>query len=414
MSGEQIKPGYKRTEVGVIPEDWNEYQLVDATERISVGLATSVTKHYRQEGVPIIRNLNIKDGYFDDSDLLYLSTEFARDNQSKSAKGLDVLTVHTGSNLGQSCVLPEKFDGCQTFTTLITTPKKLILDSHFLCYHLSSFGGRKEMDRLQVGGGKGNLNTGDLKKYRIALGSKNEQRAIATALSDVDTLLAKLDQLIAKKCDLKQATMQQLLTGLTRLPGFSGEWEVKRLGDVLTEIGDGATPSTAKPGNFGGSIAWVVIEDIKDEIWTTRNTLTDAGLQSCAAKLWPIGTLIISTGATIGEVGIARTPLATKQGICGLVFDPKEATSVFMKYWFASNKSFLLAKAQGSSIKEVRVPTLVQFEVTLPKVTEQTAIATALSDMDAELAALEARRDKTRALKQGMMQKLLTGSIRLI
>ena len=85
-----------------------------------------------------------------------------------------------------------------------------------------------------------------------------------------------------------------------------------------------------------------------------------------------------------------------------------------MKYWFATNKSFLLAKAQGSSIKEVRAPILVQFEVALPKVTEQTAITTVLSDMDVELAALEARRDKTRALKQGMMQELLTGRARLI
>ena len=146
----------------------------------------------------------------------------------------------------------------------------------------------------------------------------------------------------------------------------------------------------------------------------TSTTLTKRGLQSCAATLWQPGTLILSTGATIGEVGIARIPVATKQGICGIVVDQAEANPNFLKYWFAQNKTLLLSKGQGSSIKEVRAPTLVQFEICLPSVPEQTAIAGVLSDMDAELAALEQRLAKTRALKQGMMQELLTGRIRLV
>ncbi len=229
----------------------------------------------------------------------------------------------------------------------------------------------------------------------------------------MDGLLGALDRLIAKKRDLKQAAMQQLLTGQTRLPGFHGEWKLKELGELLVEIGDGATPSTADRHNFGGGINWVVIEDIKYEITTTETTLTERGLQSCAATLWKPGTLIVSTGATIGEIGITRIPVATKQGICGLVVDPDEATAEFLKFWFIQNKSALLSKAQGSTIKEVRAPTLVKFELPTPGVPEQTAIASVLTEMDGELAVLEQRREKTQALKQAMMQELLTGRTRL-
>ncbi len=364
---------------------------------------------WRKQGVPIIRIQNLNDP---DADFNYF--QGAINDRNRIVEG-DVLFAWSGT-LGSSFGAriwggPDGVLNQHIF--------KVIADERVFTKHYSYLIFKRVQEDIEKKshGFKSSfvhVKKADIDNIHLPIPPLHEQRAIAAALSDVDALLAKLDQFIAKKRDLKQAAMQQILTGQTRLPGFSGAWEVKRLRDVLTEIGDGATPSTAKSQNFGGSIAWVVIDDIKDEIWFTRNTLTDAGLHACAAKLWPVGTLILSTGATIGEVGIAKTPLATKQGICGLVFDLEEASPVFMKFWFAFNKPMLLAKAQGSSIKEVRAPTLVQFEVLIPAVSEQTAIATVLSDMDAELAALEARRDKTRALKQGMMQELLTGRIRLV
>ncbi len=258
------------------------------------------------------------------------------------------------------------------------------------------------------------LNVRDMKLLLLPSPPVEEQRAIATALCDTDALLAALDRLIAKKRNLKQAAMQQLLTGQTRLPGFQGEWQKLQLGDIIYQVNDGATPSTGEPSNFGGSVCWVVIEDIKDEIRSTKNTLTHRGLAACAATLWPAGTLIVSTGATIGEVGVLAVPAATKQGICGVVFAEGRVSTSFMKFWFIQNRMHLIAKAQGSTIKEVRPPTLKTLDVELPPLPEQMAIAAVLSDMDAELAALEARRDKTRALKRGMMQELLTGRTRLV
>ncbi|MBC8344182.1 MAG: hypothetical protein H8E61_09390, partial [Bacteroidetes bacterium] len=114
---------FKNTDIGRIPVHWETVLLVNVCNRIGVGLATSVTKYYRKDGVPIIRNMNIKDGYFDDYDMLYVDESFSKNNSTKLAKSGDVLTVHTGSNIGLTCVLPDKYDNSQAFATLITTPK---------------------------------------------------------------------------------------------------------------------------------------------------------------------------------------------------------------------------------------------------------------------------------------------------
>ena len=147
------------------------------------------------------------------------------------------------------------------------------VDSTYLLYSLRSQRALRQGDLAAKGSTFREITLEALRQIELPIAPLPEQRAIAAALSDVDSLLAKLGQFIVKKRDLKQATMQQLLTGQTRLPGFSGEWEVKRLGDVLTEICDGGTPSTANFANFGGNIPWVVIDDIRDEIWRSEDVV---------------------------------------------------------------------------------------------------------------------------------------------
>jgi type I restriction enzyme S subunit len=406
----EVKLGYKQTELGVIPEDWENCVLTQICDRISVGLATSVTKHYRKDGVPIVRNLNIKDGYFDDEDMLYISPEFAKANSTKSAKGLDVLTVHTGSNLGQTCVLPAKYDGCHTFTTLITTPSKAKLDPAYLCHHMSSFYGRREMKRLEVGGGKGNLNTGDLKKYRIAAPPVEEQRAIAAALSDVDALLAKFDRLIAKKRDIKQAAMQQLITGKKRLPGFRGEWEVKKFGEI-------ASPRRERidPRKSGEQLFCIELEHIEQGTGRLIGS-------SIADRSSSLRSVFRADDVLFGKLRayLRKYWRADRNGVCSteiwaLVPNSEFVTSMYL-YHLVTVDSFIDAAttAYGTHMPRSDWNVIKNYEMSLPKLPEQTAIASVLSDMDVEIAALEARRNKTRALKQGMMQELLTGRIRLV
>lgn len=246
----------------------------------------------------------------------------------------------------------------------------------------------------------------------------DEQRTIAAALSDVDRLLDGLDRLIAKKRDVKQAAMQQLLSGQTRLPGFDGAWGEMRMSEV-GELRSGGTPSTAQRRYWDGDVPWCTPTDItalggRKYIASTARTISMAGLKSSSAEIIPTRSLIMTSRATIGDCAINLVPMTTNQGFKSVV--PFADVDVeFLYYLMTTQKPGLVALCGGSTFLEIGKKQLKDYRITLPKDrTEQATIAAALSDMDAEIDALESRRDKTCALKQAMMQELLTGRTRLV
>lgn len=209
LSGKHRLDGYSSS--------WRTSELSKVTSRIGVGLATSVTQYYRNSGTIIFRNLNIKENYLDDTDVLYLDEEFASRNPNKVIHEGDVLTVHTGY-VGISCVVPEKYDGALTFTTLITTTNKKELLPEYLSYHLNSSLGHRVIEDLQTSGGRNNLNVSDFEKYTLTFPEDiNEQRAIVSILTDMDVEIRKLEEKLSKYQKVKQGMMEELLTGKVRL-----------------------------------------------------------------------------------------------------------------------------------------------------------------------------------------------------
>ncbi|NMG45148.1 hypothetical protein GPA22_15610 [Aromatoleum toluvorans] len=247
-----------------------------------------------------------------------------------------------------------------------------------------------------------------------------EQRAIAAALSVVDTLLAKLDQLIAKKRDLKQAAIQQLLTGQTRLPGFEGDWEVKRLDELGTWKG-GMTPSMQNPDYWhGGTVPWISSGDVKSVLLKqTGFSITPLAVKHGATTMLPTNSIVLVTRSGILRkylpVAMNIVPMSINQDIKALI--PAQGfSSAFLLHALIGSGDQILKQClkTGTTVESIEFRWLKAFKIPVPLRDEQTAIAAVLSEMDAELAALEARRDKTRALKQAMMQELLTGRTRLI
>ena len=239
-----------------------------------------------------------------------------------------------------------------------------------------------------------------------------EQRAIAEALSDVDGLLSSLEALIAKKQAIKRAVMQQLLTGRTRLLGFSGAWEAKRVsefGDVVT----GETPNIRNKAFWDGPYPWITPTDITSDrdMTVSERMLTQEGLNSIRRTL-PPNTVLVTCIASIGKNAILKTTGSCNQQINAVV--PNAAHNVeFLYYLFEYNSSYLLANAGVTATPIISKSIFSEFVFQVPSLEEQRSIASILSDIDAEIAALEQRRDKTRAIKQGMMQQLLTGRVRL-
>ena len=167
---------------------WEQRKLGEISKRVIVGLATSVTPYYRAEGVPILRNLNIKENYLDDSDILFLDRSYAESQISKQIRAGDVLTVHTGY-IGTSCVVPEKYDKCLTFTTLITTTDNSVLKGEFLAQYLNSDIGMSAVQSVTTQGGRQNLNTNDFVKVEIRVPSLLEQSNICAMLRNIDNLI---------------------------------------------------------------------------------------------------------------------------------------------------------------------------------------------------------------------------------
>ena len=245
-----------------------------------------------------------------------------------------------------------------------------------------------------------------------------EQGAIAEALSDVDGLLSSLEALIAKKQAIKRAVMQQLLTGRTRLPGFSGAWETKRLGE-MGQFSKGR-------GIRRDDVSYEGLPCIRyGELYTRYQDYILQAVSrippSIAATALPIKTgdlLFAGSGETAEEIGQCAAYLGKEQAYVGgdvIVLTPSGQNSIYLGHLM--NSPIVSAQkarmGQGDAVVHIYINNLAQVQIELPPITEQNAIASALSDMDAEITALEQRRDKTRAIKQGMMQQLLTGQVRL-
>lgn len=414
-----VRAGYKQTEVGVIPVDW------DATPIGRLGqFKNGINKGSEAfgHGSPFVNLMDvfgvssIKSG-----DALGLVVTNAVEQKTYDLKHGDVIFIRSSvkpSGVGLTAVVEVDLPQTVYSGFLIRFRDGGVLDIGFKrhCFYSAAF--RNKLIGASSVSANTNINQDNLKKLSIALpATVSEQRAIAIALSDVDALLAKLDALVAKKRDLKVAAMQQLLTGQTRLPGFSGAWEVKRL-DALADIRSGGTPSTTEPRFWNGNVLWCTPTDITGlggfkYLSQTSRTITSIGLAASSAELIPVDSIVMTSRATIGECAINLVPMTTNQGFKNFI--PSPSTDIeFLYYLLQTKKQDLIGLCSGSTFLEIGKTQLIRFEVKVPEKTEQTAIATILSDMDAELTALEARREKTRALKQGMMQELLTGRIRLV
>jgi type I restriction enzyme S subunit len=291
------------------------------------------------------------------------------------------------------------------------------LSPRYAGYGLRARSVRSQIIARGQGAIRANIGQNLLGHVEVPLPPLVEQEAIAEALSDADALIESLDQLIAKKRLIKQGVMQELLTGKRRLPGFEGEWTGEQLGSLGTWL-SGGTPSKKNDDFWSGAIPWVSPKDMK------RPRLFDAIDHVAAAaigngtRLLPKGALLVVVRGMIlahsAPVARCERPMAFNQDIKALVIR-EDVDSDFLLWWLVAHERLLLSKTAMSTHGTKRLPAedLFALEIPLPQPAEQSAIATVITDLDEEITALASRLRKARQLKQGMMQDLLTGRIRL-
>jgi type I restriction enzyme S subunit len=319
----------------------------------------------------------------------------------------DILVTVKGSGVGTMVLSDAEY--CISRQLMAIRPKEWI--GEFLYYSLLQNAGAIAAASTGLIPG---LSRSDIAEQHIPIPPLPEQRAIAAALTDADALIASLDALVAKKRALKQAVMQQLLTGKTRLPGFKGKWEMKRLG----EIGEAIIGLTYKPSDV-----------VKDGLLVLRSSNVQDGRlrfdDNVYVSVAVPDRIIVKQGDILICVRNGSRELIGKSA--KITTEAEGSTfGAFMAVFRTTLHPFIHHQLQsdvvkrqihehlGATINQITNKSLNSFEVPLPvEPEEQAAIATILSDMGADLAALEGKRDKACALKQGMMQELLTGRIRL-
>lgn len=335
-----------------------------------------------------------------------------------------LIIANSGATLGIAKILGIQCCANDGIAALIN-PKPDI-DLRYLAYFINTQT-KFLRDVVATGNGQPNLNTGLIGAINIPIPSSiDEQRKIADTLSEIDDLIRGLDQLIAKNRDIQQAAMQQLLTGKRRLPGFSGEWAVKRLGDHLSFLRNG-TNSRAELSTEG-DVHYLHYGDIHGSqhlLLNPTKTSMPCLPRDKAKRLDRLsnGDLVFADASEdldgVGKSAEVQLPenmeLVAGLHTIAVRFDKKVMTDGFKAYlqFIPTFRSHLRQLAAGTKVYATNRTHIASAELKIPGIEEQAAIATILSDMDAELAALEVRREKARQLKQGMMQELLTGRIRL-
>ena len=400
-----VPHGYRRTEVGVVPDDW-EVKSLGEIGNFSKGKGIK-RNDVSDEGVGCIRYGELYTRYNN-----YVLKPVSRIPQSVAASALPIMqgdllfagSGETAEEIGKCVAYLCEEEAYAGGDIVVLRPSGH--NSLYLGHLLNHDAVAQQKARFGQGDAVVHVSARNLAMVKLPLPpEKGEQDAIAGVLSDVDGLIGGLDKLIAKKRDIKLAAMQQLLTGKTRLPGFADKWEEKPLSE-LAAITMGQSP----PSQFYNlrGYGFPLIQgnaDIKDHltierVWTTK-----------ASKRCDVGDLLLTVRAPVGALGVATKAACLGRGVCGL--KPCASSQfLFQALVFAELRWKILE--QGSTFTSANSKQVGQFRVRVPEdCDEQTAIATVLSDMDAEINALKRRQKKTKQIKQGMMQSLLTGRVRL-
>ena len=412
--GVEVRLGYKQTESGPIPNDWEVRALLSAV-RVATGQVDPRNEPFSSMVLVAPDHIEAQTGRL-------LAKKTARDQRAISGK-----YVFEAGDIVYSKIRPylrkatlASFGGLCSADMYPLKPAADVVGGFMLSVLL---GDRfsKYAESVSVRSGMPKINRAEMADFVVALPPVHEQWAIAEALSDIDALLAGLSRLIAKKRDLKQAAMQQLVTGQTRLPGFQGEWEVKRLGE-LADVKTGPFGSSLHESDYVLDGTPIITVEHLGEFGVEHLNLpmvSELDRRRLQAYSLDAGDIVFSRVGSVDRNALIRSAEA------GWLFsgrllrvrpDRRQAYAQFLSYQFHSEpfKALVRSVAVGQTMASLNTQILKGIKVGLPPLSEQTAIAAVLSDIDAELTALEARRAKTRALKQAMMQELLTGRTRLL
>ncbi|MEI8047981.1 MAG: restriction endonuclease subunit S [Bacteroidota bacterium] len=403
-----VRQGYKQTDIGLIPNDWNLKKFGDILNVIGGGAFKSSDSCVSGIKWLKIANVGINHAIWDSES--YLPFKLVRDNENFLLKNGDYVIALTRPILDRKLKIA-RLGNDDVPALLNQRVGKIEIKQNnnidFIYYLFQKYETINGLLESMAGTDPPNLSNGGIYNIDCAVPiNKSEQTAIATALSDADALISSLEKLIEKKRAIKQGAMQELLKP-------KEGWIIKKLGKVA-EFYSGGTPSTSNASFYGGDICWITSSDLnKTNIESVEGKITKSGLENSSSKMIQKETLLVALyGATAGVTAISHIEAAINQAVLAII--PKNDNNLFLFYQLTSLKDWILSTFIQGGQGNLSGNIFKELELYLPLYEEQTRIATILSDMDAEIITLEQKLSKYKSIKQGMMQELLTGKIRLV
>lgn len=404
------KAGYKHTDVGMIPSDWEVKKLREISPSQSVGLVINPSSYYDDRGsIPMLVGSHVEENKITWESANRITKESNAKLPASRLYSGDLVTVRVGAP-GITAVIPQELDQANCASMMIIRQGEKF-DSNWLCFMMNSFIGRTRIEGVQYGTAQKQFNIIDAIDFLFPFPKKTEQTAIANALSDVDALIQELEKLIAKKQAIKTATMQQLLTGRTRLPQFAHHPDGRKKGYKPSELGE--IPEDWETVQLDDCSAYVGSGKTNTKSTGDFPLYGSTGLIGSCARPEYLGEalLVARVGANAGRLNYVSGEYGVSDNT--IIIKLKSDNNIaFFKYWLIRKNLNTLVFGSGQPL--ITGTQLKDLALPLPSKKEQTPIAMILSDMDEEIQALEQRLSKTRQIKQGMMQELLTGKTRLL
>ncbi len=381
----------------------NTVELGQVCTKIGVGLAMAVTPFMAEVGVKLIRNQNIRPNKFDDSSVVYLDPEFAATQRNKTVRENDVVIVRTGANIGDACIVPKSFDGSQSFTTLLARPDAKKLHPHYLAQFVNSDFGRSEVERLMAGGGKGNLNSGELEHFRITLFPIEDQARVVDVLLCWDSAIEKTERLIAAKERYYTHELSRLISQDHHPRNHIGNFAH----EVSERNGGGNDERVLSVTNSRG---FVLPEDQFERRVASANL---SNYKVVRRGQYAYNPSRINVGSIARLDGWDDGVLSPMYVVFGL--DTAKVESDYFLHWLDSHEARERIKksAQGSVRETVSFTEFVAIAFPLPDIDRQAAIARYLNTLREEISTLGVYVEKLKEQKRGLMQKLLTGRWRV-
>ncbi|WP_180078853.1 restriction endonuclease subunit S [Acinetobacter sp. YH12208] len=390
--------------------DWQKTTIGAKSEIVTSG-SRDWAQYYSDSGDKFIRMTNlVRNGInLDLSDLRFVQLPVGSNEGKRTSLEKGDILISITAELGKLGWIPEGLGTAYINQHTALVRMKNTLDSKFVAYALSTEKYNNKLNSLNDSGAKAGLNLGSIRSFELTIPSKPEQTQIASFLSAVDEKISQLTKKHELLSQYKQGMMQKLFSQQIRFKADDGsefgEWESKTLGDVADIVG-GGTPSTNNEEYWNGNVAWLTPSEInKKFIGRSKRTISEFGVQKSSAKKLPIGTVLFTSRATIGEVAISTAQVTTNQGFQSFIVNSK-ILNEFLYYWIVKNKQQFIERASGSTFLEISKSKIQPMKILLPCIEEQTKIASFLSAIDQKIEVVAQQIEQAKQWKKGLLQNM--------